>query len=139
MKTVSAGTSAARQAATMSEYHEPVEELDDRVRDMHRALVSLTEEVEAADWYAQRVSRCTNAELKRILEHNKNEEIEHAAMLVEWLRRTSPDWDARLRRFLYTEQPLGHAEGAAPDAAKGAAPQRSGVGLGIGSLKRSTS
>jgi ferritin-like protein len=122
----------------MSEYHEPVEELDDRVRDMHRALVSLTEEVEAADWYAQRVSRCSDPELKRILQHNKNEEVEHASMLIEWLRRSSPDWDSRLRRFLFTERPLGQEAEAATSETGGAAPERSGVGLGIGSLKRST-
>jgi uncharacterized protein len=121
----------------MSEYHEPVEELDDRVRDMHRALVSLTEEVEAADWYAQRLSRCADPDLKRILQHNKNEEVEHASMLIEWLRRTSPEWDARLRRFLFTERPLGQEAEAGSETAGSARPERSGVGLGIGSLKRS--
>jgi ferritin-like protein len=92
----------------MSEYHEPVEELDAVVRDMHRAIVSLTEELEAADWYAQRVARCTDPELKRILAHNMNEEMEHAALLIEWLRRRSPEWDGRLRQVLFTTVPLGH-------------------------------
>jgi ferritin-like protein len=118
----------------MSEYHEPVEELDDGVRDMHRALVSLTEEIEAADWYAQRQARCADPDLKRILEHNMNEEMEHAAMLVEWLRRTSPAWNERLRKFLFTTRALGHEAEETPDAVA----MSSGVGLGVGSLKRST-
>jgi uncharacterized protein len=121
----------------MSEYHEPVEELDDRVRDMHRALVSLTEELEAADWYAQRIARAVDPDLRRILAHNMNEEMEHAAMLIEWLRRVSPEWDGRLRKVLFTTAPLGfelddHADdGAAEERG------RSGIGLGVGSLKRS--
>jgi ferritin-like protein len=115
----------------MSEYHEPVEELDDRARDMHRALVSLTEEVEAADWYAQRASRCVDADLRRILEHNLHEEIEHAAMLLEWLRRTSPDWDSRLRKVLFTSVPLG-VESRASEAAPSAP---NAIGLGVGALK----
>lgn len=119
----------------MSEYHEPVEELDDRVRDMHRALISLTEELEAADWYAQRVARCADADLKRILEHNKNEEMEHASMLLEWLRRNSPEWDERLRQFLFSERPLGYElEEPQSDASGGRT--AAGVGLGVGSLKR---
>jgi ferritin-like protein len=127
-----------QRAASMSEYHEPVEELDDRVRDMHRALVSLTEELEAADWYAQRVARCADADLRRILTHNMNEEMEHAAMLIEWLRRVSPEWDVRLRKVLFTTAPLGFEldeKGAPGDAALAAGGP--GLGLGLGSLKRS--
>jgi ferritin-like protein len=121
----------------MSEYHEPVEELDDRVRDMHRALVSLTEELEAADWYAQRIARATDPDLRRILAHNMNEEMEHAAMLIEWLRRVSPEWDGRLRKVLFTSAPLGfeHDDRAENGAAEEQG--RSGTGLGVGSLKRS--
>lgn len=120
----------------MSEYHEPVEELDERVRDMHRAIISLTEELEAADWYAQRISRCTDAELKRILEHNKNEEMEHASMIIEWLRRNSPEWDERLRQFLFTERPLGYEADGEHGAPGSGAAGHSGVGLGVGSLER---
>jgi uncharacterized protein len=123
----------------MSEYHEPVEELDDRVRDMHRALVSLTEELEATDWYAQRIARCTDPDLRRILTHNLNEEMEHAAMLIEWLRRVSPEWDGRLRKVLFTSAPLGVERDGHDDHGDGAGEERAsfGVGLGIGSLKRS--
>ena len=67
-------------------YHEPVEELSDEVRDMHRAIVSLMEELEAVDWYNQRAAACKDPVLKKILEHNRDEEKEHAAMTLEWLR-----------------------------------------------------
>ena len=68
-------------------YHEPMEELNDKVRDMHRAIVSLMEELEAVDFYNQRASVCKDPELTSILEHNRDEEKEHAAMLLEWIRR----------------------------------------------------
>ncbi|HSM28039.1 MAG TPA: ferritin, partial [Thioalkalivibrio sp.] len=67
-------------------YHEPVEELSDDSREMHRAIVSLMEELEAVDWYQQRVDACKDPELKAILAHNRDEEIEHAAMVLEWIR-----------------------------------------------------
>lgn len=121
----------------MSEYHEPVEELDDRVRDMHRALVSLGEEIEAVDWYGQRIARCADVDLKRILEHNLKEELEHAAMLLEWVRRTSPDWDTRLRKVLFTSAPLGFEPGKAESGADRSPEVKSGgAGLGVGALKR---
>jgi hypothetical protein len=123
----------------MSEYHEPVDELDDRVRDMHRALVSLKEEIEAADWYAQRLSRCTDADLRCILTHNLREEMEHAAMLLEWVRRVSPEWDGRLRKVLFTSVPLGvELEHAKPDGDTDGRAGAVGAGLGVGSLKRGT-
>jgi hypothetical protein len=81
----------------MTEYHEPAEELDARTRDLHRALASLKEEIEAVDWYAQRVARASSPELKQVLQHNLNEEIEHASMTLEWLRRECPEWDTTLR------------------------------------------
>src|SRR5687767_26666 len=93
----------------MSEYHEPTEELDDRSRDAHRALVSLQEEIEAVDWYHQRLTCCKDPELKRVLEHNRNEEMEHAAMLLEWVRRQLPGWEERLRPILFTSRELGAA------------------------------
>ena len=67
-------------------YHEPVEELSSETRDMHRAIVSLMEELEAVDWYNQRADACKDAELKAILEHNRDEEKEHASMVLEWLQ-----------------------------------------------------
>ena len=71
----------------MSQYHEPVEELDEKSRDIVRALISLKEEVEAVDWYNQRYVASKDPELKAILAHNRDEEIEHAVMTIEWLRR----------------------------------------------------
>lgn len=68
-------------------YHEPVGELSDQTKDLHRALQSLMEELEAIDWYNQRVDVCKDEELKKILLHNRDEEVEHAAMVIEWLRR----------------------------------------------------
>lgn len=68
-------------------FHESITELTDKTKDMHRALTSLMEELEAVDWYNQRVDACKNNELREILEHNRDEEKEHAAMLQEWIRR----------------------------------------------------
>jgi ferritin-like protein len=122
----------------MSEYHEPTEELDDKVRDAHRALVSLQEEIEAVDWYNQRLSACKNPELVRVLEHNRDEEMEHAAMLLEWLRREMPGWEKRLRPMLFTSRALGAAADAEDRAAGGAGEESGskGRGLGVGSLRR---
>ena len=80
-------------------YHEPVEELSDETRDMHRAITSLMEELEAVDWYNQRVDACKNDELRAILAHNRDEEKEHAAMVLEWIRRQDPTFDKELKDF----------------------------------------
>ena len=84
-------------------YHEPIEELSDETRDMHRAITSLMEELEAVDWYNQRVDACKNPELKAILAHNRDEEKEHAAM-----RRRDPKFDKELRDYIFTEEPIAH-------------------------------
>jgi uncharacterized protein len=89
-------------------YHEPINELSDETRDMHRAITSLMEELEAVDWYNQRVDACKNNELKGILAHNRDEEKEHAAMLLEWIRRQDPKLDSELRDYLFTDKPLAH-------------------------------
>lgn len=89
-------------------YHEPVEELSHETRDMHRAMVSLMEELEAADWYNQRADACRDADLKAILVHNRDEEKEHAAMLLEWIRRQDPMFSDKLKEFLFTENPIAH-------------------------------
>ncbi|RTQ99397.1 encapsulin-associated ferritin-like protein [Halomonas nitroreducens] len=89
-------------------YHEPVEELTGETRDYHRAIVSLMEELEAVDWYNQRVDACRDDELRKILEHNRDEEKEHAAMTLEWLRRRDPTLDKHLRAFLFREGDIGH-------------------------------
>ena len=87
-------------------YHEPVEELSDDTRDMHRAIVSLMEELEAVDWYHQRVEACKDDTLREILAHNRDEEKEHAAMVLEWIRRRDPSFDKYLKEFLFTDGPI---------------------------------
>jgi len=89
-------------------YHEPIQELSDETRDMHRAIVSLMEELEAVDWYNQRVDACSDKELRAILEHNRDEEKEHAAMVLEWIRRRDPTFDAELKETLFSDGPIGH-------------------------------
>lgn len=89
-------------------YHEPVNELSDQTRDMHRAVSSLMEELEAVDWYNQRVDACKDPDLKKILEHNRDEEIEHAAMVLEWIRRNNKVMDKELRDWLFTDKPFSH-------------------------------
>lgn len=89
-------------------YHEPLEELSSQTRDLHRAIVSLMEELEAIDWYNQRVDACKDKELKAILAHNRDEEKEHAAMLIEWLRRKDSKFAEELKDYLFTDQPIAH-------------------------------
>jgi ferritin-like protein len=89
-------------------YHEPIEELSDETRDMHRAITSLMEELEAVDWYNQRVDACKDEELKQILIHNRDEEKEHAAMVLEWIRRRDAFLDKELRESLFKDGPIGH-------------------------------
>ena len=89
-------------------YHEPIDELTDETRDMHRAITSLMEELEAVDWYNQRVDACSNEELKAILAHNRDEEKEHAAMILEWIRRRDQRFDKELTDYLFTEKPIAH-------------------------------
>ena len=82
---------------------------DYETRDMHRAITSLMEELEAVDWYNQRVDACKDNELKAILAHNRDEEKEHAAMVLEWIRRKDPAFDKELKDYLFTEKPISHA------------------------------
>ena len=89
-------------------YHEDIGELSDETRDMHRAIVSLMEELEAVDWYNQRVDACEDPELRAILSHNRDEEKEHAAMVLEWIRRQDPVMDKELRDYLFTDKPIAH-------------------------------
>ena len=77
-------------------YHEPIDELSDATRDMHRAIVPLMEELEAVDWYNQRVDACKDKDLKAILAHNRDEEKEHASMVLEWIRRKDPTMSKEL-------------------------------------------
>lgn len=89
-------------------YHEPVAELTDETRDMHRAIISLMEELEAVDWYNQRVDACKDPELRAVLAHNRDEEKEHAAMVLEWIRRRDSAFDSELREYLFTKSELAH-------------------------------
>lgn len=118
--------------------HEARETLSDDVVNGHRALRSLMEELEAVDWYDQRVDASDDEELRAILAHNRDEEKEHAAMVLEWLRRRDPQLDAHLRTFLFTDRPVLEVEEEQEEASAG---NRQGGGdpasgsLGIGSLK----
>lgn len=122
----------------MSQYHEPPEELEAGVRDQVRALTSLREEIEAVDWYTQRAVRCADQVLRRVLEHNRDEEIEHACMTLEWLRRTVPAWDEALRTYLFKSGDIVDIEKAAEGGeAKEtrSSPDTPASGLGVGSLR----
>jgi ferritin-like protein len=88
--------------------HEAAEDLSEQTRDMHRAIVSLIEELEAVDWYQQRADACKNTELKAILAHNRDEEKEHAAMLLEWIRRMDASFAKELKDYLFTDKPIAH-------------------------------
>jgi uncharacterized protein len=128
----------------MGDYHEPESELSAHARDLHRALTSFKEEIEAVDWYNQRVERASDEALRAVLAHNRDEEIEHATMTLEWLRRNMPKWDEALRTYLFTEGSITEIEEKKEaEEAGGSAPSgresRSGVtrgDLGIGSQKR---
>jgi ferritin-like protein len=107
-------------------YHEPLERLSAEVLERHRAITSLKEELEAVDWYDQRVSATADDELRSVLAHNRDEEKEHAAMTLEWLRRNDAKWDEVLRTYLFKEAPIVEIEhqaeaqdNAAPDLALG--------------------
>ena len=89
-------------------YQEPQDELSRDVRDMHRAIESLKEELEAVDWYNQRVNVCKDKTLKAILAHNRDEEKEHASMILEWIRRHDPSFGKELKDYLFTEKPIVH-------------------------------
>ena len=112
--------------------HEAEERLDRATMDRHRALTSLQEELEAVDWYDQRIDAAEDDELKKILAHNRDEEKEHASMTLEWIRRHDPALDRHLRTYLFTTEPVTEVEAEAAAAGEGAVAPGS---LGIGSLK----
>jgi ferritin-like protein len=122
--------------------HEPTEQLTPEVIDRHRAIQSLMEELEAVDWYDQRVHACHDDELRAILAHNRDEEKEHAAMVLEWLRRNDPAFDAHLKTYLFKE---GNITGREESEKQGGAEGGGGAGqvspgsLGIGSLRKKES
>jgi len=89
-------------------YQEPANELSGATRDMHRAIESLKEELEAVDWYNQRVDVCEDGELRSILAHNRDEEKEHAAMVLEWIRRKDATFAKELKDYLFKDTPIAH-------------------------------
>jgi ferritin-like protein len=91
-------------------FHEQITDLTVETRDMHRAIVSLIEQLEAVDWYSQRVDACKDEQLRGILGHNRDEEKEYAAMLLEWIRRQDKAFDKELKDYLFTDKPLVEAE-----------------------------
>jgi hypothetical protein len=90
--------------------HAPRERLSKETLTMHHAIVSLMEEMEAVDWYQQRADDCEDEALKEILLHNMREEMEHACMVLEWMRRNNADFASMLEEFVYTEGEIGHHE-----------------------------
>ena len=116
--------------------HEDAGALRPSTIDEHRAYRSLMEELEAIDWYAQRIDASTDAELKQVLRHNRDEEKEHAAMVLEWLRRRDPVLDRHLRAYLFSDGPIEEVEEMLKDG-ENVVPE--GDGLKIGSLRAARS
>ena len=116
-------------------FHENEAVLAPATKDRHRALASLQEELEAIDWYDQRVDAAEDPDLKAILAHNRDEEREHAMMVLEWLRRNAPGFEEQMRTYLFKDGPILGLEAAATNGGE-AAPAGGGDGsLGIGSLR----
>ena len=124
--------------------HESADKMSDETKNLHRAVVSLMEELEAVDWYQQRAEACTDKELSAILTHNKNEEVEHAMMTLEWIRRKHPVFADNIKTYLNTKGPITELEDAATSGEKGSdeddkdASKKASTqdgSLGIGSLK----
>ncbi len=114
----------------MSNYHEPVELLDETTRNISRALNSLKEEIEAIDWYNQRVAASQDPQLKSIMAHNRDEEIEHACMGLEWLRRNMAGWDEELRTYLFSKGDVTGLEETSEQEG-----EKESGSLGIGNLE----
>ena len=115
--------------------HEAREDLTPQTLDRHRSIVSLMEELEAMDWYDQRIDAAGDAELKDVLAHNRREETEHAAMTLEWLRRHDPALDEHLRTYLFAEGSILAVEKAAEGDRGGDGGEAGDGSLGIGSLR----
>ena len=123
-------------------YHEAAELLSEDTKNLHRALVSLREELEAVDWYQQREDACSDEELSAILRHNRDEEVEHAMMTLEWLRRNDANFAAHIATYLNADGPITEieerkkaAEVGGADAGGRARASATYGSLGIGSLR----
>jgi ferritin-like protein len=106
--------------------HEPVDRLTEHTINCHRAIVSLMEELEAIDWYNQRADVCSDAQLRAVLEHNRDEEIEHASMTLEWIRRNMPKFGEALKLYLFTEGDITAIEEKAQAQTGGDSPRADG-------------
>lgn len=121
-------------AGNSTRFHEAEDRLKPETKDRHRAVASIMEELEAVDWYDQRIDAADDAELRAVLAHNRDEEKEHAAMVIEWLRRRDAKLDEHLRTYLFTDKPLLQIEHEAEQAADDE-PAAGDGSLGIGSLR----
>jgi uncharacterized protein len=121
-----------RPGMSSESLHESADRLSPATQDLHRAIVSLMEELEAVDWYNQRVEAASDTELRAILAHNRDEEKEHAAMVLEWIRRRDPVFEQHLKAYLFSDGSIIRRERAAQahDNANGDRPQ-----VSVGSLR----
>lgn len=121
----------------MSEYHESEENLTEEAMEYHRIIKSVMEELEAVDWYNQRAAATNDPDLKAIVEHNRDEEIEHACMGLEWLRRNNPVWDEMLRTFLFKTAKITEIEeeGEGDEEAENIEAPASSKSLGLGNMR----
>ncbi|MDO5725583.1 MAG: ferritin [Tissierellia bacterium] len=113
-----------------NDYHEPVEYLNQHDRNIIRALNSLKEEIEAVDWYHQRVAASNDNEIREIMKHNAIEEMEHAMMLLEWLRRNMYGWEDQMRTYLFTEGNILEIEEEGGEESSSEGSSKSGLGIG---------
>ena len=98
--------------------HEAADKLSTQTIEFHRAIVSLIEELEAVDWYNQRAEACADPQLQSVLKHNRDEEIEHASMALEWIRRNFPKFDNALKTYLFTNGEITSLEEKAKEEKK---------------------
>jgi uncharacterized protein len=124
-------------ATGSAELHEAGDNLRPETIERHRAIISLMEELEAVDWYDQRIDATQDPELRALLEHNRDEEKEHASMALEWLRRRDPALDRFLRMYLFTTEPIVEREAAHEGNGSGtSSPPGTAHSLGLGSLQK---
>jgi len=117
-----------------NQYHEPMDLLSEKAKDITRAISSIKEELEAVDWYNQRADVTTDPTLQKILEHNRNEEMEHAIMILEWLRRNMDGWDNEMKTYFFTNTNITELEDAMEIPAE--EPAKNGSSLNIGTMKK---
>jgi ferritin-like protein len=116
-------------------FYVPYSELSEEARTLDSAITSLVEELDATNYYNQRAETATDDSLREIMIHNRDEEIEHVAMLTEWLRRNSPEFDDALKTYLFTDAPITAVEASAGGDA-GRAKASGAPSLGLGSLRK---